>query len=149
MSMMSNFPADGRRRRIGFALFAALTVLCVGACAPKPPEAAATRPVGTSERPPTIDRSALTRPVALRAVTAAQFDWRDAVLTRLFRRVVPEGAVEAIVIRVHTVDPIDSTPRASIPAIVLNGTVLKTTRVDPTVGNQLVAVLLEDRKSVV
>lgn len=90
-------------------------------------------------RPRTIDRSQLVKPVELQSVSVYKMDEKMAKLAgENFLR----NADNPLVIEVLLVEKIDPTPRASSPAIVLNGQTLINTRLHPVGnGDKLVAFL--------
>ena len=115
-------------------------VSCCNVSAPEAPRPA--KPVD-QDRPRTIDRSQLVKPVKLQSVSVYKMDEKTAKLAgKNFLR----KAVNPLVIEVHLVARIDPTPRASSPAIVLNGQTLINTRLHPIGNGDKLVAFLPDHK---
>lgn len=128
------------------ALLTALVIVGPVSCCkvPVPDSPRPARPA-LEDRPPTIDRSQLVKPVKLVSVSVLKIDEK---LSKLAGRNFLRTAKNPLAIRVRVAERIDPTPRASSPAIVLNGKNLINTRLLPTgEGNELVA-FLPDRRMV-
>ena len=122
------------------ALMGAGWVSCCKVPAPDSPRP--TRPT-IEARPPTIDRSQLVKPVKLVSVSVVKLDEK---LAKMAGRNFLKTAKDPLAIRVRVAEQIDPTPRASSPAIVLNGNELINTRLTPTAeGDELVAFLPDRR----
>ena len=96
----------------------------------------------SDDRPPSVDRTQLTRPVVVHSVAATRV---DAELARHAGAYFMKNAPEPLAIQVVVGEPIDPLERASSPAIVINGHVLSDTRVYGKQGTGLIA-FLPDRK---
>lgn len=117
-------------------------VSCCKVSAPDAPRLAKPEPVGKA-RPQTLDRSQLVKPVELRSVSVYKMDNKMAKLAgKNFLR----KADNPLVIEVLVVEQIDPTPRASSPAIVLNGQTLINTRIHPVGNGDRLIAFLPDRK---
>ena len=117
------------------------------------PETPKTRPVKTIEKPKTINRVQLTRPVVLRSVEVRKLDPSDPKVRNLANQAWLKSASNPLVIEVQLVKPIDLTPRSSMPAIVLNGTPILDTRIHPDTSDKLIAILpnrrlIKDRNTI-
>lgn len=115
-------------------------VSCCRVPAPDTPQPA--RPV-VKERPRTIDRSQLVKPVELKSVSVYKMDKK---MERLAGKNFLAKADNPLVIEVIVVERIDPTPRASSPAIVLNGKKLINTRLNPVGNGDRLIAFLPDRK---
>ena len=115
-------------------------VSCCRVPAPDTPQPA--RPV-EKERPRTIDRSQLIKPVELKSVSVYKMDEK---MQRLAGKNFLAKADNPLVIEVIVVERIDPTPRASSPAIVLNGQKLINTRLNPVGNGDRLIAFLPDRK---
>lgn len=90
-------------------------------------------------RPSTIDRSQLVKPVKLVSVSVVKLDEK---LIKMAGRKFQKTARDPLAIRVRIAEPIDPTPRASSPVVVLNGNKIINTKPSPTgEGVELVAFL--------
>lgn len=115
---------------------------CFKVAAPDAPRL--TKPTPVSEaRPQSIDRSQLVKPVELQSVSVYKMDEKMAKLAgKNFLRI----AKDPLVIEVLVVEQIDPTPRASSPAIVLNGQTLINTRLHPVGNGDKLVAFLPDHK---
>jgi hypothetical protein len=153
MWTMWNFRVRYAKRINFFTLTGILVFTCSGCresrraptptVAPDAPLAALPAP---EARPPSLDRSQLTKPVELKSVAVYRLD-RETPLARLASRQFLKTAQDPLVIDVRVLEPLDPLPRTSWPVIVLNGRHLKNTRVGVDANDRLIA-FLPDRRQV-
>lgn len=84
------------------------------------------------------------QPVELTSVFARSL---DSTLVRLAGEDFVRAAERPLAIEVHTVRPLDPTPRTSWPVVVLNGQVVRNSRVSPD-SAQIIYGFLPDREQV-
>ncbi len=141
MSTILNF-----RDKANFLLKLIATFLIIGlmSCCkvPVPDGPQPIKPVD-KDRPQTIDRSQLVKPVELQSVSVYKMDEEMAKLagTNFLGK-----ADNPLVVEVLLVEQIDPTPRASSPAIVLNGQTLINTRLHPAGNGDKLVAFLPDHK---
>lgn len=125
-------------------LIAAFMIIGLVSCCkvPVPDGPRPVKPVD-KDRPRTIDRSQLVKPVELESVSVYKMNEKMAKLagTNFLRK-----ADNPLVIEVLLVEQIDPTPRASSPAIVLNGQTLINTRLHPVGNGDKLVAFLPDHK---
>jgi hypothetical protein len=125
-------------------LIATLLIIGLVSCCkvPVPDGPRSAKPVD-KDGPRTIDRSQLVKPVELESVSVYKMDEEMATLAgENFLR----DADNPLVIEVLLVEQIDPTPRASSPAIVLNGQTLINTRLHPVGNGDKLVAFLPDHK---
>jgi len=117
-------------------------VSCCKISAPDAPRTADAEPVDTT-KPRTIDRSQLTKSVELKSVSVYKM---DSNMVKLAGKNFLNEADDPLVIEVIVTERIDPTPRASSPAIVLNGQNLINTRIHLVGNGDRLIAFLPDRK---